>query len=426
MNRVTLRAHLHPPRRRRLTALVTAGLWLLAPLPAALAQQPAAVTPLPAAVAPPAPAPSVDPELVQKLLKRVEDLEAQVKALQAERRQPRAPTPPPVLTGPELYGAMPEGGPGLQLRGFADIDFHTSDLKGSNSAFQLGQLDLFITSRLSDKASVLNENVVESDANGVYAFKIERLLFQYSANRFLNLAFGRFHSNVGFYNTEYHHGTWFQTATGRPFLYRGGILPIHNVGLSLTGAIPSGRMGMRYALDIGNGRSSRTTGAAEVTQNVVDENNHKALNVALIARPDQVPGLQLGISVYRDKYQKSGTPSIGETIKVAHVVYQTPIFEWLNEGVLIHHSQGKGYNTRGYYTQVSRLFGKFRPFFRYQYVNAPDDDPVLAGVGVRSGPSFGLRYDLDASTALKLQYDHTKRRGLSSFNELTLQSAFTF
>jgi len=59
-----------------------------------------------------------------------------VKALQAERGQPGTPRTPPTpaplpgLIGPEIYGAMPEGGPGLQLRGFADIDFGNESLRG--------------------------------------------------------------------------------------------------------------------------------------------------------------------------------------------------------------------------------------------------------------------------------------------------------
>ena len=67
-----------------------------------------------------------------------------------------------------------------------------------------------------------------------------------------------------------------------------------------------------------------------------------------------------------------------------------------------------------------------RPFFRYQYVNAPADDPILNNVGRRNGPSIGFRYDLSDFVNFKLQYDRTTRRRLSTLDELILQLAFTF
>jgi hypothetical protein len=99
----------------------------------------------------------------------------------------------------------------------------------------------------------------------------------------------------------------------------------------------------------------------------------------------------------------------------------------LNEAIVFRHaSAGHVFYTPGFYTQFSRRFGNARPFFRYQYVNAPGDDPILRTVGRRNGPSFGLRYDLTDFAAFKMQYDRTERRRLSALDELILQLAFTF
>jgi hypothetical protein len=84
------------------------------------------------------------------------------------------------------------------------------------------------------------------------------------------------------------------------------------------------------------------------------------------------------------------------------------------------------FHTPGFYTQFSRRFDNARPYFRYQYVNAPSDDPIFPDVGRRNGPSLGLRYDVSEFAAFKAQYDRTQRRSLSSINELILQLAFTF
>jgi hypothetical protein len=164
-------------------------------------------------------------------------------------------------------------------------------------------------------------------------------------------------------------------------------------------------------------------------QNVVDENNHKAVNFAIFARPEAIPGLQTGFSIYRDVLAPANLPRIGETIIAAHAIYSGLNFEWLNEAVLLRHApQGapRVFDTPGFYTQISKRFGSYRPYVRYQYVNAPRNEPVFSDVGLRHGPSVGLRYDLGEFVALKLQYDYTALRVGQPINALALQAGFTF
>jgi hypothetical protein len=59
-------------------------------------------------------------------------------------------------------------------------------------------------------------------------------------------------------------------------------------------------------------------------------------------------------------------------------------------------------------------------------VNGSDSEPVFPDVGLRQGPSVGLRFDASESVALKLQYDRTLLRHLPSYNSLALQMGFTF
>jgi hypothetical protein len=111
----------------------------------------------------------------------------------------------------------------------------------------------------------------------------------------------------------------------------------------------------------------------------------------------------------------------------AHFIYQNKLYEMLNEAVVVRHTLSERvFHTPGFYTQFSRRFGNARPYFRYQYVNAPSDDPIFPDVGRRNGPSLGFRYDVSEFAAFKAQYDRTQRRRLSSINELILQLAFTF
>lgn len=320
----------------------------------------------------------------------------------------------------------------LNIRGFGDFGLYGGTEKGKTTSFSLGQLNLFITSDISEKFKFLTELVFEVHPNNEFEEDLERVLLEYSANDYLKISGGRYHTAIGYYNTAYHHTTWFQTTTDRPFLFQfedeGGILPIHNVGISATGQIPSGKLGLHYVAEIGNGRRSNSL-ADQPVQNVVDENNHKAVNLALFARPESVRGLQVGFSAYRDVLYPTNEAKVGESIWDTYAVLERPKFEWLNEGVLIRHApQGMGrvFNTPGFYTQISRRFGSYRPYFRYQYVNAPDHEPIFPGVGLRTGPTAGLRYDVNEAVALKLQYDHTSLRRQEVSNALALQVGFTF
>jgi hypothetical protein len=412
-------------------------------------------------------APVSDKETMQLLLKRitqleaqakrVDELEARVKELEASKspiapgEKTVAPVQPSVASENESEAAgeramserMDVSKTLLRIRGFGDTTLHGDTQKGDNTTFTLGQLDLFVTSDVSEKFKFLSEIVFEGGPDNIYgvtrgqpntfSVDVERYLIQYSHNDYFNIEAGRWHTAIGYYNTAYHHSTWFQTTTDRPFLFafedRGGILPIHSVGVSASGLIPSGGLGLHYVAEVGNGRASRSPLSEEPVQNVVDDQNHKAFNLALFARPEAIRGLQVGFSAYRDMLAPVNSPKIGETILAAHAVFIRPQFEWLNEALVVHHSvvgTSQVFNTPGFYSQVSKQFGSYRPYFRYQYVNASNTEPIFPDVHLRHGPSVGLRYDASESVALKLQYDYTALRGQAAISGLALQVGFTF
>ena len=412
----------------------------------------------------------LNPQTAQVLMQRIDQLEARLKEVEAALAKSQALNPS--ITSANMVGQNPgqsvappqqpehpaepvqapeqqaeaaaahtEGEPMdlnktlMQIRGFADTDLTGSTLKGSHTSFSLGQVNLFITSDLSDKLKFLSEVVFEAGPDNVFGVDIERLLLSYRFNQYFNLAVGRYHTSIGYYNTAYHHSTWLQTTVGRPFLFRfedqGGILPIHNVGASLSGRIPSGRLGLHYIAEVGNGRASSSP-QSEPVQNEVDENSHKAFNFQVFARPEALPGLQTGFSVYRDLLTPIGQPSVNETILDYYFVYKGHNYEWLNEALLVRQaprgpSPGPTVNIPGFYTQISKRFGAFTPYFRYQYVNAPLNGPVFyTNVGLQYGPSVGLRYDLSDFVAWKLQYDYNSLKNGQSYQTVTLQACFTF
>jgi hypothetical protein len=306
--------------------------------------------------------------------------------------------------------------------------------------FLFGSFDMFMNARLSEKVSALGEVLFIAENDNTISLDVERLFLNYRANDYFNVSVGRFHTWVGYYNTACNYGEFLETTTDRPFMYswddHGGVLPMQEAGVNITGKIPSGTMGLNYVVEVGNGRAWGPV--AEPTQNNQDGHNSKSINGGLFMRPEAVSGLQLGFSLRHDNLSIPG-PSVGET---AHAVYVTNRYEVLNEAALVRHVEPVGpvFTTNAFYTQRSRRFGALRPYFRYQYFNAPSNDPVyvfaspndyapahVTGfVGRVNGPSAGVRYDFTEHAAAKLQYDRISERRLAVENGVISQIAFTF
>lgn len=317
----------------------------------------------------------------------------------------------------------------MQLRGFADMQFRASNDSDVPSTFSVGQLDLFITSQLASDLNVMGEVVFEADDENHYAVDVERLLLQFSPSDYLDIGIGRYHTGIGFYNNAYHHGAWFQTALGRPQLFEfeddEGILPVHGVGVTARGLIPSGGLGLHWIAEVGNGRRY---GDAEAVQVVQDADKYKAVNVGFLVRPEGAPGLQAGLSFYHDK-PRSSSGRVSQSITAAHVVYQGGIVEQLNEVVMIRDTPvdgGETSTTTGLYTQLSRRIGRVSPYVRYEHLDIDQDDRLFGAVASVSGPSVGVRYDFRDLAALKVQWDRFTRHEAAAVNGITAQVAFTF
>jgi len=324
--------------------------------------------------------------------------------------------------------------PRMSIRGFADVRFGDEPYTASPNSFAFGQLDLYITSRLSDRTSVLMETVFESDTTNALGVDIERVLLQHRINRYLKFEAGRNHTAIGYYNMAFHHGTWFQTATVRPFLFafedEGGMLPIHTIGLRATGAVPGRGLGLEYFAEIGNGRNYAP--GQEQVQNRINFSGGLSQNFALRSSPDAVPGLHVGLSYFRQRTQWSGVARFQQSIFAGFAVYDRGHVEFLNEVVWMRHAQSSGVTTSipAGYSQISYRLGNVHPYARFEYLNAGGSDPIarllLPSPGVREQASGGIRYDFTEFAAIKLQYGRLLQGSLVPVSLFATQVAFTF
>jgi hypothetical protein len=324
--------------------------------------------------------------------------------------------------------------PQFRVHLFADVKFSAIDSTGSKNGFSLGQFDLFGQSQISDRLSVLTEATLTALPRNTYSARLERIIVTYWASDLLAASAGRYHASIGYYNTAFHHGSWFQTSVSRPLVFAIdgdiGFLPFHTLGVSGTGDIPSGGLGLRYVAEIGSGRAGQSSAATAPQPGLVD-NNTPSENLALIMRPARFDGLQMGVSLYHDRLtlQDTTKASIDELIGAAHAVYKTDAVELLGEWVAMRHRSRAGGEpdmSRGWYAQASRRFRSIRPFARYDYVDVPRSDELFAFLGRRSGPTAGVRWDFDALAALKVQASHLQQSTRPTLNRVDAQVSFMF
>jgi hypothetical protein len=402
---------------------------------------------------------------IDQLLKRIEELEASQKLMQKtiERLTATASVPPvaSAVANPPAPLPAPEpeqapADPGIhtlgpvQFSGFTDFSYGRAvfenlpagGLQGTSNGFGIGDVDLFTNTRISENWSLLAELLFTSDFSNEISADIDRLLLTYRPNDFFNISVGKFNTAIGYYPNAFHRAYYFQTATGRPMMYAdedaGGILPVHSIGVTTTGRIPSGKLGLHWVAEVANGIGSNTPGTFPV-QNFADENSGKAVNFALYAKPDWLPGLEVGGSVYRDTLHPLDTGAVHQVNVAAHVVYVGSKFHWLNEAAVVRHAlsgTNQVFRSLTSYSEISRSFGRTTPYFRFDYQNIPKTDPIFGilscqpgaqcNLGRQSGPSIGVNRRLSDYVILKLQYGRLAERALKSTNDFQVQLAIAF
>src|SRR5262245_11277001 len=206
------------------------------------------------------------------------------------------------------HDALSMGGvsPQLTLHGFSDVVFgyqrdrFTAGGESTSSGFALGQFDLFFVSRLTPTLSFLGETVFEMNEEGEGVVDVERVFVKYSWSDMLQLSVGRTHTALGYWNEAFHHGALLQPTVERPAVLEfeddGGILPVHSVGLELSGGSQSPAWGFNYVVNVANGRGP----IPDAVQNGGDLNQHKAVGGKLTLALGGTNPFEFGPAFYND------------------------------------------------------------------------------------------------------------------------------
>lgn len=343
---------------------------------------------------------------------------------------------------------------GFELNGFADVSFTKctqkdcktvlGDRGGRNGNFTMGDLDFFAVNQVDQIDVLVEMNVEEGDS-----IDVERLTLGYTFSDALRLRVGRFHTPLGFWNSTYHHGVQMQPTIRRPqflmFEDNGGILPLHTVGIYLSGRMKNAMFGIDYGAVVGNGQMITVKNETVLLSpnNVSDNSPNKSLAVNFAISPTGVPGLMVGGAGHFARVQSDQTvqspflPSVDvdQTILAGALTYARESLELMGEYFSIRDKDklsGSGTHTNhAYYGLLSyALTDRWVPYLLYEtksVKSAAGEDPYFIALGASDVTKAigGIRYNLTPKSSVRAEARRVRREDFD-WNEYAVQWAIRF
>ncbi len=333
---------------------------------------------------------------------------------------------------------------------FGDVMYSDSNIEGESGGFALGDLDFYASHDISDNTRAFVELVFENSSSGIVT-DLERIWIMRQFSEELNLSAGRFHSPLGRWNRTYHHGSLIQDTVSRPFFLdfedgKNGILPVHLVGAMLTGDLISDTDEFNYEVAIGNGPSINTVGGfspitkPEIEINTTSDNNsNKTIALRIIYGRDAYP-VKVGLFGMTHKIAESsnfaglvtkGSTIVDQTILGTDFLFSMEPVEVLFEYYYFINKDKIGdnekHNAGAWFIQFNyQIIDNFKAILREESLSFDKTDGYFRLLGTEQANHhvFGLRYDLDESNALKLEFNMADNDISKDTSTLTLQWAF--
>lgn len=331
--------------------------------------------------------------------------------------------------------------PTISLHGFGDVTLMGEQIETEGvgttgtSGFAVGELDLYIVSRLTNNFSFLTEIVFEQEADGRAILDVERFWIKYTLSDRFWASLGRHHTPLGYWNRTYHHGLLLQPTVHRPEALkfedevRGGFLPIHQVGLTSGGSGFADTWRLDYAGGIYNGRGL----TRKDIQGTGDLNDEKALGLNLNFTRETDRRILFGPTFFYDDIPPDpAVPGregvIDEKIYGAQFAYRDEHLEILSEYYQVDHydqATAGDYDHSAYFVIGIWNPWRWKPYAGLDRMNIDPGDPYFIGLTDLKRYLVGVRFDANPFVAVKFEYRHDKRPG-EEIDALDIQVAFTF
>ena len=310
------------------------------------------------------------------------------------------------------------------LNAFGDASFlGRSPSEGEETAtFSLGTLALLINGQLGESLLGTAEVAFDANRDNEQSVKLERLSVRWQRPRYFVVG-GRTHTDLGYWNTAFHHGAWLHLPIRRPRALRGevsgGILPVHWIGLEGGVSVPAGPGVVTVGGGVGNGRGHDE---ADIRLNN-DSNRFKAVRVKIEVLGLGLPDLRVGVGGLYDRIApepaavRPALPDerIDEYIGNAYAAYRGDALTLIAEAYgIFHRADGDTFITSDAFVVAGYRFGRLTPYVQLERTAANGGvDPFYTptpGMPTASSPVdttevlVGGRVDTSVWSALKLEY----------------------
>lgn len=281
----------------------------------------------------------------------------------------------------------------------------------------------FLYTRESERLRLFTELHAGKEGNG----EIARLQAGWRFTPRTTLWAGRFHNPQGYWNTQYHHGTYLQTSISRPGIERfddeGGVLPSHFIGLQLDGSRDFGdESALRYEVGLGASgvlseeglespaffmpqRSSKTTASLRVSYSPTEAG---PLTMGAFLGRNQLPADDLAVrEVTQNVYGAFGTLDLERVRLIGTLIALR------NKVAVPGMNQAIGRFANAYVQAEYQVTPVWTGFGRIESSAGADDDPYLTLFPryIKGQHVAGLRWDLLDKQALKMEYAHAELDG---------------
>jgi hypothetical protein len=317
----------------------------------------------------------------------------------------------------------------VTLNVFGDTAFKVDSVTSGKPAFVLGPLDLLFTGR-SGSLMALSEIALETSDAGQIGIDLERGFVGWHAEKF-SIDAGRTHTELGYWNSAFHHGRWLQVPVDRPrivlFEDEGGLLPIHSIGVTGRWRVLTGEHQVELMGALGNGRGV----IVDNLQLDRDTNLFKSLLLKIEAKGFGARELRFGISGFYDRIApepaadaaggatRPALPdqTITELISNAYLAYRGSELTVIAEAFdILHTATGEHWNTFDGFGLIAYRFGTLAPYATFEVRSGdvaqdpfffPDPTAPSAILGKFDEATVGLRWDLNTWSAIKIEYRPT-------------------
>lgn len=312
---------------------------------------------------------------------------------------------------------------GLQRYGLNPAD----DIDGEE---MMPAIDLFYSAdrgRLRFLAEVLSSTEETID--------VERLQLGWLVNPDTSVWLGRYHSPLGYWNTQFHHGAYLQTAISRPsiseFDDHGGILPMHVTGLFVEGLHNLDAAGLAYAVGFGAGPMLGEDELEALDLLHSNSGSHRpSTTLRLTYRPDALAHTEAGLFINYSLIpsDRDNVHHVRQSIAGLFGNWESDALRLIGEFYAVRTTVENGAIAHGAFSNANlqaeyAVLSDWTLYGRVERTFGGADDAYLLEFPhfVLDRDMIGVRFELGARQAMKLEFSNAQLQDDHRYDQLSLQ-----